>query len=176
MKINNPLIIIALIFNLVNLLMWRHLSTMPNATSMVYLVIYPIFWILTMILVGILAFRNRKKWFEKSFILFTILALVFCTPFPILLISKFEEKDYYLASTTNYPENGSTFRIEEWNYTTGDIMLIKYWKTNVDNCNMCDSSVFKKDSTWTYFDRKGDTIRLEYYKDGRLIKVITKNK
>jgi hypothetical protein len=75
----------------------------------------------------------------------------------------------HCASTSFSTRNGSTIKIETWIYDTGALEVIKYWKADKLDCESCDTSHFKPDSTWVYFDKTKDTIRVDTYKNGKLI-------
>ena len=168
MKFNTTAILIAIIYNVINFLFWLRISTMPNATSMVYIFIYPCFWIITLIIVGIMGFRNKAIWFSKSYKVSTLVALFFCTPFPFMWFKAIAAPSTYLASTGFSTRDGHTIKSEEWVYNTGGLSVIKYWKADEPNCNDCDSSRFKPDGVWVYLGKKKDTLRIDTYKNGKL--------
>ena len=60
MKWNEKLTLIATGFILVNILFVWHASTMTGGTSLIYAIIFPVFWGLTLIAVGILAFWHLR--------------------------------------------------------------------------------------------------------------------
>lgn len=169
MKINTTATSVAVVYNIINFLFWLHISTMPNATSMVYMFIYPCFWVITLIIMGIMGFRNKAIWFSKTYKVSTIIALFFCTPFPFIWVKAIEAPSTYCVSTGFSTQDGHTIKSEEWVYRTGGLNVIKYWKADESNCNDCDSTHFKKDSTWIYLGKKKDTIKIEVYKEGKLI-------
>ncbi|GAB3354922.1 hypothetical protein GCM10027566_16720 [Arachidicoccus ginsenosidivorans] len=77
-----------------------------------------------------------------------------------------------MRSSSSYrPKNGKIFKSENWYYTAD------YAKTYVDKYFVADSieekskgeNAYKKDSTWIYFTKKGDTLKVENYKNGQLI-------
>ena len=171
MKINKTIIIIAIIYNVVNFLMWQHIKTMPNATSMGYLIVYPYFWILVLAFAILITFKNRKKWFQRNLIISTTLGLFFCTPLPFILYNVTSGPASYCASTNFYNENGNTIKFEIWHYYSGTLQVVKYWKANRENCDTCNPILFKRDSTWVYLNRRRDTIRIETYKNDKLISV-----
>lgn len=175
MKINRTIALIAIIYNLINFLFLWHIKGMPDATSMIYLLIYPCFWIITLVLVTIISIKKRIIWFRQDYRISTIISLFFCTPIFFLIIARAELPESYCQSSGYTSKNGYTFKYEEWVYNPNHVQVVKYWKANKENCNSCDTSQFKKDSTWVYFDKKQDTIKTEVYKNGNLIS-IKKNK
>lgn len=168
MKINRTLLSIAIAYNIINFLFWQHILTMPDATSMIYVIIFPVFWIITIIIVAILAFKNKAIWFKKNYKLSTIIGLFFCTPMLFWLVRVINTPESYRASSSYASKMGYTIKREKWIYNNG-AQVIKYWKADESNCNDCDSTHFKKDSTWIYLGKKKDTIKIEVYKEGKLI-------
>jgi hypothetical protein len=161
--------VIAIAYNLINFLFWLHISTMPNATSMVYIFVYPCFWIITLIIIGTLVFKNKTIWLSSAYRASTIIALFFCTPMPFLWAKAIAAPSSYCASTEFLTKDGHTIKSEEWVYNTGGLNVIKYWKANEPDCNDCDSASFKPDSVWVYLGKKKDTLRVDRYKNGKLI-------
>jgi hypothetical protein len=45
---------------------------------MIYIIIFPLFWIITLITVGVLAYKNRKEWFGKEMKVSTIILFILC--------------------------------------------------------------------------------------------------
>ena len=174
MKLNITATSVAVIYNVINFLFWLRISTMPNATSMVYIFIYPCFWIITLIIIGIMGFRNKTIWFLKSYKVSTIVTLFFCTPFPFMWFKAIAAPSTYLVSTGFSTRDGHTIKSEEWIYNTGGLNVIKYWKADEPNCNACDSSHFKPEGVWVYLGKKKDTLRIDTYKNGKLINEIEK--
>lgn len=170
MKIKRTLLSIAIIYNIINFLFWQHILTMPNATSMIYIIIFPVFWIITIIIVTILTFKNKLIWFKKEYKLSTIIGLFFCTPIFFLFVRSINTPESYRASSSYISKMGYTIKRERWIYNNGE-QVIKYWKSDTENCNTCDTTSFKKDSTWIYFNKKKDTIKIEIYKNGKLVNV-----
>jgi len=169
MKTNKVIWFIAIIYNLINLLFWTHINNMPDATSMIYVVVYPAYWILTIVLFVILAIRNRFTWFSKSHILSTIILFILCTPLPFMAIVNLNSPTSYKSSTGFLLRNNYTIKYESWFYYSGTLQVIKYWRANKPNCQSCDSSAFRKDSIWIYFNKSGDTVKIETYKNDKLI-------
>lgn len=169
MRIIKPLLFIAIVYNIINLLFWEHISIMKDATSMIYLFIYPSYWIITFIVVVILSLKNKSIWFEKKARISTIILIFFCTPIFFFLIRTINTSNSFCDSSGYIPKKGYTIKYESWTYKNGSRKVIKYWKSDEENCTECDSTHFKKDSTWVYFNDKKDTVKVEVYKNGKLI-------
>jgi hypothetical protein len=172
MKINRKLFSIAVVYNVINFLFWVHILNMPNATSMIYMLILPCFWILTILFAVILSLKNKLVWFQKEYKVSTIISLIFCTPILFLSVKAISSPESYRASSGCGNKNEFTVKSENWDYNDGGRQVVKYWKAKALDCCECDSLLLKKDSTWIYFDKKGDTMKVESYKDGKLIRVI----
>lgn len=169
MKWNIKLTIIAVGFILINILFAWHASTMSGGSALIYVLIYPIFWLITLILVSILTYRKRKEWLKKEMRFSTILMLLFCTPAPCFAFAELTRPEITRSSSGYFPENGKTYKTETWIYEPGVIAIKKYWILDSGNWNDIDENEFKKDSTWIYLNKKGDTLKTEKYKNDSLI-------
>ncbi|MBI0400567.1 hypothetical protein [Cyclobacterium marinum] len=174
MKWNQKLTWIATGYILVNILFAWHASTMTGGTSLIYAVIFPVFWGLILIAVGILTFKNRKTWFEKSMSLSTIVLLLFCTPLPLLAFTELTKPEMTRSGTDYWPKDGVTLKTETWIYKPGQIAAKKYWTLETENWTEKSVDEFKRDSIWVYFDKNGDTLKTEHYENDKLIKTIEK--
>ena len=174
MKWNQKLTWIATGFFLVNILFAWHASTMTGGTSLIYAIIFPVFWGLTLIAVGILTFKYRKTWFEKNMRLSTIVLLIFCTPLPLLAFTELTKPEMTRSGTDYWPKDGKTLKTETWIYKPGQIAVKKYWTLETENWTEKSEDEFKRDSTWVYFDKSGDTLKTEQYRNDKLIKTIEK--
>jgi len=169
MKWNNKLTLIAVGYILINILFAWHASTMTGGSSLIYVLIYPPFWIITLIFVGVLTYRKRKEWFKKEIIFSTISMLLFCTPIPLLAFTELTKPEMTRAGSGYNPKNGKTHKTETWIYKPGVIAIKKYWILDSEDWTGADESGFKKDSTWVYFDKDGDTLKIERYIEDKLI-------
>ncbi|WP_373060431.1 hypothetical protein [Zunongwangia sp. H14] len=164
MKLNKTLTFIAIGFLIINLLFFRNLETLNGGRAMIYVFIFPLFWIATLITVGFLAYRNRREWFSNKMKVSTIILLILCTPLSVWAVSSLARPEIHLGGTGYNPIKGITIKSETWNYNSGQIAVTKFWKLNTD-----DNSGYKKDSIWVYYDKKGDTVKIEKYKNDQLI-------
>ncbi|WP_143185698.1 hypothetical protein [Psychroflexus salarius] len=142
---------------------------MNGGRAMIYIIIFPVFWIATLVTVGILAYRNRKKWFNKKMRISTIVFLILCTPLSIWGFSALTRPEIQLSGTGYNPTNGITIKTETWIYNSGQTAVRKFWKLDKVNSTNSEESEYKKDSIWVYFDKKGDTLKVEKYKNDKLI-------
>jgi len=138
-----------------------------------YIFIYPAFWIITLIVITILCIKNRKSWFQKNMMLSTLIAIFFCTPFIFSLSFYAVRPASHLSSTGYNPQGGYIEKSEWWDYYNGPRSAEKYWRKKDDGQSTSDDKDFRRDSTWIYFNSKGDTVKTETYKDDKLIRTKT---
>ena len=176
MKLNKKLLIIAICFLIINMFFFKNTETLNGGKAMIYLFIFPLFWIATLITVGILSYKNRKEWFSKEMKISTIVFLILCTPLSIWGYSALTRSEIQLVGTGYNPRNGVTIKTETWNYNSGQTAVTKFWKLDTENWTSYDESEYKKDSIWVYYDKKGDTLRIEKYENDQLIEKIETKK
>lgn len=170
MKWNITLTWFTLGFILFNSLFYLHLSSMDGGSSIIYIFICPIFWLLTLIIVAFWSYKQRNIWFKENLRNSSFILLFFCTPIPIFMFGSLVRPEIYLSGISFNSKNGITIKKEDWNYNSGKTAIIKYWKINIENyMGNPDDDRFKKDSTWIYFEKDGDTLKTETYKDDQLI-------
>jgi hypothetical protein len=85
-KWNENLIYITLTYLFINAAFFFHASTMNGGGSLVYIYIFPFFWLISIILIGIFTYSQRKILFEKRSKKTSILLLAFCTPIPYIIL------------------------------------------------------------------------------------------
>src|ERR1700722_196504 len=178
MKKLAPIIIAAAIANIIILSFYFYAAGEPGGSglSLVFALAFPVVWVITLIIVIILVIRGRKVIFKRGILRWTIPVLVFSTPIPFLALFYILNPPFaiYQAESGYYPHNGCKIKNEEWNYPDGKPAVTKYFKLNSEDWNNAADSEFKKDSVWVYFDKDGDTSKMEWYKNGRLVKTIKK--
>jgi hypothetical protein len=170
MKWNITLVSIAITYILINILFYLHSRTMEGGSSLIYVIIYPAFWLITLIVVGIWTYIKKGFLFQKDSITATLILLFFCTPLPLLIASKLMQPETTRSSSGYSPKNGVTIKDEFWTYNTGQVAERKYWKLNTENWIDANEEDFKEDSTWVYFSKQGDTVKTELYNEGKLIR------
>jgi len=168
MRFNITLTSVAVVYNLINFLFGLHISNMASAASMIYVFVYPCFWIITIVAISIMAFKNRRTWFNKTFKVSTITALFLCTPISFIWFKAITAPSTYCASSGFSTEGDHTIKSEEWVYSNGRLNVIKYWKADIPDCRSL--SLFRPDSVWVYLSKNGDTLQVQTYKDGKLVK------
>jgi hypothetical protein len=171
-----PLIIIAIIANLLTIALYNYAASQPGGTgaSLAFIVLWmPAVWITTIVLTIVLTLKRRQKLFVSGKTKWTLLALLFCTPIPLYFGYQLTHPapDTLRSGSSCSPKDGKIYKSENWYYTSD------YRQKYVDMFFIADSldekengeNAFKKDSTWTYFTKAGDTLKVEKYKDGQLI-------
>ena len=173
---HRPLIIIATLANLLTISLYNYATNQPGGTgaSLAFIVLWmPAVWITTIVVTLILVLKRRNKLFVNGKTKWTALILLFCTPLPLYFGYRLTHPTpETLRSSSSYnPRDGKIYKVESWYYTSN------YQQKYVDMHFIADSlsetrigeKAFKKDSTWTYFTKNGDTLKVEKYKTGQLI-------
>ena len=170
-----PLIIIAILANLLTLALYIYVAGQPGGSGLALLFIVlwmPAVWLISIFVTIVIAIIKRKSLFKKPLVRWTFLTLLFTTPIPAIAF-------YYLTHPT--PEtrsdgmmtntiDGKIYKMETWEKTsTHKKFADKLFVADSAQEAMYGDKAYKKDSTWIYFDDNGDTLKLEYYKDDSLI-------
>ncbi|RYE50249.1 MAG: hypothetical protein EOP48_20100 [Sphingobacteriales bacterium] len=170
------LIIIAIIANFLTIALYNYASSQPGGTgaSLAFAVVWmPAVWITTIVLTIVLTLKGRQKLFVSGKTAWISLTLLFCTPIPLFIGYQLTHPapETSCSSSSYRPKDGKIYKSEYWYYT--DNFQPKY----VDMYFIADSldeekngeTAFKRDSTWIYFTKSGDTLKVEKYEDGQLI-------
>lgn len=170
-----PLIISALLANLLTLALYCYVTGLPAGSGMdlLYIIIaMPAIWLTTIIVAIIIINAKGKSLFQKPVLGWTILTLPFTTPIPAVAL-------YYLTNPTPetrrdgemiYTSNGRVYKLETWERTSDHKKFAhKYFVADSAQVALYGDKEYKKDSIWVYFDTNGDTLKLDYYKDNSLI-------
>lgn len=172
--------IVAILTNLIVIPLFNYSNNIPSDEVPFWDNIISVVWAAGIITGLTLTIVYRKYLFKKTIVIVaTILALLICTPVPFLVIYRLANPmpDTVLDSADySYPP-GKVHKTEHWGYSWG-IDNDKY----VDKKFIADSvqfaqkqdAAFKRDSIWVYFSRMGDTIKIEKYKDDKLISCVIK--
>ena len=85
-KWNENLIYIFLTYLFINGAFIFHATTLNGGSSLGYIYILPIFWLIAIIIIGIFAYLKRKILFEKNTKRTSILLIILCTPIPYIIL------------------------------------------------------------------------------------------
>jgi hypothetical protein len=171
-----PLVLVALLAN-VSTVLFFELSgpiSAPTLDELIPKIIWlPIMWLLSMVIAVVVAIRNRKMLFGKSMLKWTLPILLLCTPITLSVINELLSQNASIEAETEHIRGpGYVIRQEEWVYAHGGaIAVTKYYRLNKDDDQGILDDLYKEDSTWTYFDKKGNILKIEKYKDGKLIDI-----
>jgi heme/copper-type cytochrome/quinol oxidase subunit 2 len=178
MKKLTPIFIVALIANLITFCFYFYAASQPGGSglSLVFVLTILVLWVIIMVILIVLVNSRRKIIFKRNLLKWTIPVMFFCTPIPFLVLFFIQNPPFalYQGSTGYNPLNGFITKEEEWNYPGGKMAIRKYFKLNSEQYQDVNDSRYVKDSTWTYWDKNGDTIKIEWYKNGKLIKTVNK--
>lgn len=175
MKQLRTLIILAFFANLLTFVLYNYTIDQPGGSGVALLFILvwmPALWLTAIIATIVITIIKRKYLFQKPIVYWTVLTLIFTTPFPAVAC-------YYITHpmpetrvdgmTTN-TINGKVYKTEFWERTaTHKKFAYKRFVADSAQESIYGDKVYKKDSTWIYFDNAGDTLRIEYYKNDSLI-------
>jgi len=171
-----PLIFIAIIANLVTIILYDYAASQPGGTgaSLAFGLLWmPAVWITTIVLALILALKRRKNLFTTGKTRSTVLTLLFCTPIPLYFGYLFTHPTpETLSSSSSYRSvDGKIYKSESYYYTSNDRQkcVEMYFVADSLDEKTKGESAFKKDSTWTYFTKTGDTLKVEKYNVGELV-------
>lgn len=176
MKNLYKLIIVAVSANILTILFYSYLMTLQGESGEAWFIglfCLPAIWITSIILAIVFSYKNRKLYFQKSVWMWTILFVAFCTPIPIgFIYAEFIEADTYQSESDNISGHDSSLMHEEWVYRSNNKMAVnKFYRIHGSSY---DTSKYKRDSVWTYFNKAGHITKIEKYNDGKLISTIIK--
>ncbi|MDQ7947881.1 MAG: hypothetical protein REI78_09465 [Pedobacter sp.] len=175
MKPLHYLVAIALVAHLLTLILYQNAASQPGGTGagMVFIFLWmPAIWISTLISVLIIGIVKRKRLFSKGQSKWVIITLIFCTPLPLWIAYGITHPQPDTAATGSmyHPKNGKVYKTEYWNYTSGgNNYVTKYFVADSLAEISRGEDAFVKDSTWVYFTKTGDTLKIEHYKTGKLV-------
>ncbi len=86
MKWNENFIYLTLAYFFINAAFIFHATSMNGGSSLGYIYILPVFWLIFIIGAGFFAYNKRKTLFDKKTKKSSILLLSLCTPIPYIII------------------------------------------------------------------------------------------
>lgn len=165
MKISKTLLIYFIAYNFITIYFISEIYR-DQSSSLGYALMFPIFWLIAGIVLGILFWRKKiiiGSWLDKI--------LVFCsTPILVLTViaSKFLLSDNLITSSYEFNKNGHRHREIKYQYSSGgQTQRIEYYisKDEVSETNPFPSSdIWLKDSIWIFYNRDGSVDKKEDYR------------
>lgn len=174
MKQLKPLIIIAVLANTLTIVLYYYVESQPPGaeTGLVFMILWmPILWVTTFVATLITATRNRNNLFKKPLLKFTLPVLLFTTPIPLIAVLYFNTPAMYNEGMGLSYVNGKVYITEDWakRRNGGRREVEKHFVADSAEERLYGEKTYKKDSTWIYFNDKGDTAKIEYYKNDTLL-------
>jgi len=191
MMINlKPIFLLALFANITTVIAFIYMSSLGNnrneLQSLIFLLVI-FLWLAVMLTALILSLTKRREIFKKGLTLFAILLLLCCTPVPLFTIWYYCRTPETVSSPAEYSNNdGKAFKTEKWYYEGKGKFVEKIFETDSVQASKAsedvtivgdtayavrarNDSAYKPYGTWVYFKVNGDTLKTEYYKNGKLI-------
>ncbi|PCI09742.1 MAG: hypothetical protein COB73_04830 [Flavobacteriaceae bacterium] len=85
---NETLIYITVGYFFIHVAFYFIMMSMNGGSSLAFVFVLPVFWVLTIIGVGVFAYQKREALFEKKKKNRSIILLLFCTPFPFIVFGQ----------------------------------------------------------------------------------------
>ena len=171
MKQRHIWILFAIIFYIVTLIIIKNMLNDQSDSLGYVLIVFPVFWGFSLIILISLLIANRKIK-KKSIDWFLI---ILCTPLPTLVIG-FLLSVNPLKETTGmtyeYNKNFRRHREVKIEYNNHKLKRLEFYISydTVSNSNAFPvTDRWLKDSVWIYYDRNGDVIKSEKYRNDKLI-------
>lgn len=169
-----PIVIIAVLANLLTVWLYTNAASQPGGSGATMFFIYmeiPLIWLIAVVTTIVFAVRQRSVLFSERILKWTIVTLIFCTPVPIgvLYTLTHPTPETLRSSSSTQTINGKVYISENWYYTSNhEPYLTKYFIADSAAEYQMGEAAYKKDSTWVYLSKTGDTIKIENFKGGKL--------
>ena len=165
MKISKTLLFYFIAYNLVTIYFISEMYRDQSA-SLGYVLLFPIFWGIAGVILGILLWRKKIKissWVDKI--------LIACsTPIPVFILLAFQStlSGGLITSSYEFNKNGHRHREVKYQYSSGgQTRRLEYYvsKDDVTDTNPFPTSdIWLKDSIWIFFKRDGTVEKKEDYR------------
>jgi hypothetical protein len=137
-------------------------------------------WISSVVISVIISIIRRKYLYKGIMILWTLLALSACTPILFSLIGQAMNPDpevMMMQSKYDYP-SGKVTNTEHWEYSGfgSHTFVDKHFIADSVDFARKEDAAFKRNGKWVFFSKKGDTVMVEYYSNGKLLEIKTPKK
>jgi hypothetical protein len=170
-----PLVILAVLVNSATIIYFTFTDPLPSAPTIAELIPkiiwLPVMWLTSIVTAIVVTIKKRKTLFQRAAVKWTIPVILLCTPIPLAVGNELVNQNAFTEAETEHIRGpGYVIRREKWVYAHGGALAVtKFFRLNRDDNDDTLDPLYKEDSTWTYFDKKGDVLKTEKYKDGKLI-------
>lgn len=168
-----PLLFIAIIANFLTIILYVYTESQPGGTGMsMYFTLFwmPAVWLTSITLTIVIGIIKRRKLFNGQITKWTLLTMLFATPIPILALSIATATKNYRDSTAIIHKDGKAYITETWtNRNSLKRTIEKHYVADSAQDTNYPNQPYVKDSTWIYFNDNGDTLKVEYYRNDKLI-------
>lgn len=164
MKTSKTLIAFCIVYNIITFYFISNIQQDQSA-SLGYVVIFPVFWIISGIILGVLFWLKKAslKTFWDKLLLF--LSTPFALLIPFLIISNLPSSRL-ITSSSEYNKNGHRHREIHYDYSVGQAQRIEYYISKdivTDSIPFPETDIWLKDSIWTYYNKDGTIQKTENY-------------
>ena len=163
---NKILLIYAVVYSVITLYFISEMQRDQSA-SLGYVLLFPIFWAIAGLLLGLLFWLTKIK-------IQTIadkLAIVFSTPIPLFVfvfIWSLLPRSESPSMTREYNKDGHRYREVQCEYSSGKNQRTEYYKSQdkvTDENPFPDTDTWIKDSIWTYYTKDGQIEKTEDFRN-----------
>jgi len=173
MGLNKKLLTYTIIFNVINGLLFVYATTNPGGeVGMQMFFGFPLFYVVGLIGLLIIGVNNKKDFGRPG----NWILCLFCTPIPTVIIVSIAlrtigtENGARGAMTMYNYKDGQKIKMQRWEYGNGQTYVDKYYKADSIKELIDGESAFLKDSIWIYYNKDGQILKNEKYKDDKLIR------
>lgn len=167
-KSNMILFVYAILYTLISI---NFIADMKNneSGSLLYIAVFPIFWIVAGLLFGILFWLKIIK--IKTILDYIV--LIFSTPVPTLIFAFIWTMVSFSRSpgpktTTEFNKDGHRWKETKFEYSIGNLKRIEYYRsqdTVTDTQQFPTHDIWLKDSIWIFYDVNGKVEKTEDYRN-----------
>ncbi len=165
MKTNKALLFFFIVYSLITIYFIYDIQRDQSA-SLGYVFIFPVFWILAGIALGLLFWIKKIKLKSAT----DVFLLIFSTPIPLLLIFFIHSSlpsSSLITSSFEYNKKGHRHREVRYDYSSGgQTQRTEYYVSKdfvTDSEYFPKNDVWLKDSIWTYYNKDGTIEKTEDY-------------
>jgi glucan phosphoethanolaminetransferase (alkaline phosphatase superfamily) len=165
-KSNKTLLIYALIYSVFTFYFVIEMNKDQSVSLGYVIFIFPIFWIIAGIVLGILFWLTKIKIRTVT----DKIAMIFSTPIPLFIfffIWSALQGSQSSAMTREFNQGEHRYRVIQYEYSDGQTKRIEYYKSQdkITNENpFPENDIWIKDSIWMYYKKDGRIEKTEDYR------------